>query len=190
MGKFQGRLPCRWPEPLYSANGPFCTESLPYPGNGHSYFALTVRLYRISVIGHDDLVIEILLTKWPNSDEALVDVRDFDDFPGRWIRIGISLVSYQASALMLSLVLLCFVWTPVCSAVPMILSGQTYAGTLWMSGVWLLAAAFPSSLQLRQLKKSDPGSNHRSLESGDTRMFREAIDAEGLVSAICCRTSA
>lgn len=65
------------------------------------------------------------------------------------LRLGTSLVSYLASAFVLSLFLLCFTWTPVSSATPMMLYGQAYAFIVWLCGVWALSAAIPASLQLR-----------------------------------------
>lgn len=65
------------------------------------------------------------------------------------IRIGISLASYLLTALLFALLLLCFSWTPVRSAVPMILYAETYTLVLWLCGVWALCAAIPARIQLR-----------------------------------------
>jgi hypothetical protein len=65
------------------------------------------------------------------------------------IRIGISLASYLTTALLFALLLLCFSWTPLSSAVPMILYAESYTLVLWLCGVWALCAAIPLRLQLR-----------------------------------------
>lgn len=65
------------------------------------------------------------------------------------IHIGISLASYFMTALVFALLLLCFSWTPFRSAVPVILYAETYACVLWLCGVWVLCAAIPVRMQLR-----------------------------------------
>jgi hypothetical protein len=71
------------------------------------------------------------------------------DFKQLALRVGTSLLSYLASAFVLSLFLLCCTWTPLRSATPMMLYGQAYAFIVWLCGVWALSATIPSSLQLR-----------------------------------------
>jgi hypothetical protein len=69
--------------------------------------------------------------------------------PENSLRIGLSLLCYQGSALLVSCVVLGFSGFPRESAVPAIMLGQACAAVIWLWGVWLLVALFPSDLQLR-----------------------------------------